>query len=75
VKNNKNKSIPKLCQENWLDLTTNEQGKFCMLCNKNVFLDFKNDKDILEALEKNPYLCDENAKKEFDNFINKKSSN
>lgn len=34
----KNKNIiPKSCQENWLELDSEEKIKFCNLCKKNVF--------------------------------------
>jgi hypothetical protein len=34
----KNKNIiPKSCQENWLELDSEEKIKFCNLCQKNVF--------------------------------------
>lgn len=51
-------TIPKPCQENWLEMTPAEQGKFCQLCQKNVF-DFtqSSDREINKALEKNQFLC------------------
>lgn len=34
----KNKvAIPKSCQENWLELNSDEQTRFCNLCQKNIF--------------------------------------
>ncbi len=29
--------IPKPCQENWLELNTEEKIRFCTLCQQNVF--------------------------------------
>lgn len=33
----KKTNIPKSCQENWLELDSNDKVKFCNLCQKNVF--------------------------------------
>lgn len=33
----KSSKIPKVCQENWLQMSPNEQVRFCTLCQKNVF--------------------------------------
>ena len=30
-------SIPKPCQENWLEMNPDEKIRFCMLCQQNVF--------------------------------------
>lgn len=58
MKNKINISIPKPCQENWLEMTPSEQGRFCQLCNKNVF-DFtqSSDREIVKAIEKDAFLC------------------
>jgi hypothetical protein len=33
----KSNVIPKHCQENWLELNSEEKVRFCTLCQKNVF--------------------------------------
>lgn len=33
----KNTTIPKVCQENWLQMNSTEKARFCNLCQKNVF--------------------------------------
>lgn len=30
-------TIPKVCQENWLQMNPTEKARFCNLCQKNVF--------------------------------------
>ncbi|SFF25698.1 carboxypeptidase-like regulatory domain-containing protein [Thermoflexibacter ruber] len=46
-----NISIPTPCRENWLAMQTNEQGRFCLSCQKTV-IDFTNqsDKEIAETI-------------------------
>jgi hypothetical protein len=35
---NKSKiTIPKPCQENWLEMNPDEKTRFCNLCQKNIF--------------------------------------
>lgn len=38
----KSQSVPKVCQENWLQMNPAEKARFCNLCQKNVF-DFSED--------------------------------
>jgi hypothetical protein len=33
----KSQTIPKVCQENWLQMSPDEKVRFCNLCQKNVF--------------------------------------
>lgn len=40
-------SIPKVCQENWLQMSPTEKVRFCQLCQKNVF-------DFSEEVPSNP---------------------
>jgi rRNA processing protein Gar1 len=58
MKNTIKITIPKPCHENWLEMTPAEQGKFCQLCQKNVF-DFtqSSDREISKALENDQFLC------------------
>lgn len=51
-------TIQKPCHENWNDMTTNEQGKFCSVCNKTV-KDFSklSDLEIIENLEGDSNIC------------------
>jgi hypothetical protein len=46
-----NISIPTPCRENWSEMQTNGQGKFCLSCQKTV-IDFTNqsDKEIVETI-------------------------
>lgn len=37
--------IPKVCQENWLQMNADEKVRFCNLCQKNVF-DFSENNDL-----------------------------
>jgi hypothetical protein len=41
----KNNVIPKHCQENWLELSSEEKVMFCTLCQKNVF-DYNNENKV-----------------------------
>ena len=41
----KSQNIPKVCQENWLQLSADEKVRFCNLCQKNVF-DFSENNDL-----------------------------
>jgi len=41
----KSQTIPKVCQENWLQMSPDEKVRFCNLCQKNVF-DFSENKDL-----------------------------
>ncbi|MEM7367094.1 MAG: carboxypeptidase-like regulatory domain-containing protein [Bacteroidota bacterium] len=47
-------NIPKPCSENWQDMTPEEKGRFCQLCQK-VVIDFteKSDKDIVAFFQQN----------------------
>jgi hypothetical protein len=48
----KNNSIPKVCKENWLELTPSEKVKFCQLCQKNVF-DYDDNNEAIT----NEFVC------------------
>lgn len=42
----KSNIMPRHCQENWLELTSEEKVRFCTLCQKNVFdTEVKNEVD------------------------------
>ena len=41
----KNNVIPKHCQENWLELSSEEKVRFCTLCQKNFF-DYNNENKV-----------------------------
>ena len=41
----KSQTIPKVCQENWLQMNPDEKVRFCNLCQKNVF-DFSENNDL-----------------------------
>lgn len=41
----KSQTIPKVCQENWLQMSPDEKVRFCNLCQKNVF-DFSENNDL-----------------------------
>ncbi|HLP64619.1 carboxypeptidase-like regulatory domain-containing protein [Flavobacterium sp.] len=62
-----NVTIPKPCSENWLEMTPSEQGRFCQLCQENVF-DFtqSSDREIVEKLEKNQFLCGRFSRSQLD---------
>ena len=36
-KNIKTNLVPKPCQENWLEMSSDEKSRFCTLCQKNIF--------------------------------------
>jgi len=54
-----NKSMPKPCKENWLEMTPAEKARFCKLCQQNIF-DFKNDSEVetQEECIKNQHHCE-----------------
>lgn len=43
-------TIPKVCQENWLQMNAAEKSRFCNLCQKNVFDFSENSNDNLEEI-------------------------
>jgi len=51
-------SIPEPCDENWENMTPQEKGRHCDICEKTVF-DFTNktDEQIVRALENDGKLC------------------
>lgn len=44
----KSNLIPRHCQENWLELTSEEKVRFCTLCQKNVF-DFVEENSVVTS--------------------------
>lgn len=58
MKNKIKLSIPKPCNENWLEMTPTENGRFCSTCNKTV-RDFtkSSDREIVLAYNENPKQC------------------
>ena len=44
--------IPRHCQENWLELTSEEKVRFCTLCQKNVF------ESVEENTEVTSHFCE-----------------
>lgn len=48
----KNNVVPKHCQENWLELSSEEQIRFCTLCQKNIF------ETEVANINESEYLCD-----------------
>lgn len=34
----KENRIPKPCSENWLEMNAEEKSRFCLLCQKNIFV-------------------------------------
>jgi hypothetical protein len=51
-------SIPEPCNENWLEMSPTEKGKFCSACQKNV-IDFtkSSDREIILTYKKEDNLC------------------
>lgn len=51
-------SIPTPCDENWDKMTPTEKGRFCQVCNKNVF-DFTaySDHQLLDYIKNNGNIC------------------
>ncbi len=51
-------SLPEPCHENWSKMTPNEKGRFCSVCQKNVF-DFTklSDLEIINTFNENSDLC------------------
>lgn len=49
-------SIPKSCQENWLELDKDEKQRFCNLCQKNVFDETNSSNDEIVCLKYNTLL-------------------
>lgn len=43
-------SIPKPCQENWLEMNPDEKSRFCTLCQQNIF-------DVTEENKHNGDIC------------------
>ena len=51
-------SIPEPCHEKWSEMTPEEKGRFCAMCQKTVY-DFtkSSDREIVNALNKDKKLC------------------
>lgn len=65
-------NIPKVCQENWLDMSPDEKVRFCNLCQKNVFDHSSEDTENKEiACLRYNTLIEENKTK--NSFIDKVS--
>ena len=45
-----NFTIPKVCQENWLQMNPTEKARFCNLCQKNVFDFSENSNENFEEI-------------------------
>lgn len=59
--------IPTPCRENWLEMTTEEKGRFCNACQKTVY-DFtkSSDKMILEKFHSEKNICGRFATSQLD---------
>lgn len=61
-------AIPKACQENWLELNSDEKQRFCNLCQKNVFDETNPSNDEIVCLKYNTVLKEMESKKKHSFF-------
>lgn len=64
----KNTAIPKVCQENWLQMNPTEKARFCNLCQKNVFDFSENSNENFEEIVCLRYT-QEHGKNPKNNFV------
>jgi len=63
-------SIPKSCQENWLELNPDEKIRFCTLCQQNIF-DVTENKHSNDNCLRSSLTIPNNNRKQRYNLLNK----